>query len=96
MSSKSARSQTLVLRVTPAAKLVLAAAAAADNLSLSEFVLDSALSRAEETLSVRGRFGLDAERWGAFLAALDADPRPLPNIEKLFSAPSPFDAGVTS
>ena len=33
-------------------------------------MLDSALSRAEETLADRRLFGLDAERWAAFLAAL--------------------------
>lgn len=44
---------------------------------MSEFVLESALARAEETLPDRQRFGLDAERWTAFLEALHAPPRPL-------------------
>lgn len=96
MPSPSTRTEKLDLRITPAAKLALAAAAAADNRSLSEFVLDSALTRAEETLAMRRHFGLNAEKWGAFMAALDADPRPLPGVEKLFSAPSPFEAGRLS
>ncbi len=87
------RSEKLDLRLTPAAKRMLHAAAAAERRSVSEFVLDSALSRAEETLADRRFFGLDAERWEAFLAALDAPPRPLPRLERLFGEPSIFEDG---
>ena len=66
------RSEKLDLRLTPIAKRMLYAAAAAARRSVSEFVLDSALARAEETLADRRLFGLDAERWEAFMAALDA------------------------
>ena len=90
------RSEKLDLRLTPAAKQLLHAAAAAERRSVSEFVLDSALSRAEETLADRRFFGLDAERWEAFLAALDAPPRPLPRLERLFAEPSVFEGGDTS
>ncbi len=87
------RSEKLDLRLTPAAKQLLHAAAAAERRSVSEFVLDSALSRAEETLADRRFFGLDAERWAAFLAALDAPPRPLPRLERLFAELSLFEGG---
>lgn len=87
------RSEKLDLRLTPAAKQLLHAAAAAERRSVSEFVLDSALSRAEATLADRRFFGLDAERWQAFLAALDAPPRPLPRLERLFAEPSLFEGG---
>jgi uncharacterized protein (DUF1778 family) len=33
-------------------------------------------------------FGLDAERWEAFLAALEAPPREIPQLEKLMREPS--------
>ena len=79
------RSEKLDLRLTPAAKRMLHAAAAAERRSVSEFVLDSALSRAEETLADR-----------RFLAALDAPPRPLPRLERLFAEPSVFEGGDTS
>ena len=59
--------------------------------SVSEFVLRSALSRAEETLPDRQRFGLNAEQWEQFHAALDAPPRPLPRLAKLLNEPSVFD-----
>lgn len=85
------RSEKLDLRLTPAAKRTLYAAARAAHRSVSEFVLESALSRAEETLADRRLFGLDAERWETFLAALDAPPRALPRLERLFGTPSLFE-----
>lgn len=85
------RSEKLDLRLTTEAKQMLAAAARATRRSVSEFVLESALARAQETLPDRQRFGLDADRWQAFLAALDAPPRPLPRLKRLFDEPSPFE-----
>lgn len=96
MPTVTTRTEKLDLRITPAAKSALAAAAAADNRSLSEFVLDSALRRAEETLAMRRHFGLNAERWGEFLAALDSEPRELPRVRALFAQPSPFEGGSGS
>ena len=37
------------------------------------------------------RFGLDAEQWTAFLAALDAPPRHHPRMERLLRESTPFD-----
>ena len=86
-----ARTKKLDLRLSADAKGVLVAAAAATHRSLSQFVLESALSQAEATLADRQRFVLDAERWAAFMAALDAPAQPLPRIERLFQEPSSFD-----
>ncbi len=85
------RSEKLDLRLTPEAKRVLNAAAEASRRSVSDFVLESALARAQETLPDRQHFGLDAERWEAFLAALDAPARKLPRLKRLLSKPSVFE-----
>ncbi|CAM5761115.1 hypothetical protein LMIY3S_00031 [Labrys miyagiensis] len=85
------RSEKLDLRLTPEAKRVLNAAAQASRRSVSDFVIESALARAQETLPDRQHFGLDAERWQTFLAALDAPPRPLPRLRKLLAEPSVFE-----
>ena len=85
------RTQKLDLRLTPAAKQTLVAAAAAARRSVSDFVLDSALSRAAETLADRQHFGLDAQRWSAFTAALDAPARDLPRTQRLLNEPSVFE-----
>jgi uncharacterized protein (DUF1778 family) len=93
MTKQANRTEKLDIRLTPKAKRTLQAAAVAERRKVSEFVLESALARAEETLADRQRFGLDAERWGAFLEALDAPPRDLPRVRRLFEEPSPFESG---
>ena len=85
------RTEKLDLRLTRSAKRVLQSAAAAARRSVSEFVLESALARAEETLPDRQRFGLDTERWTAFQAALDGPARPNPRLKKLLQRPSVFE-----
>ena len=87
------RSEKLDLRLTPEDKRKLVAAAELDHRSVSDFVLRSALDRAEETLPDRRYFGLNAEQWAAFMEALDAPPRELPRIERLFREPSVFEIG---
>jgi uncharacterized protein (DUF1778 family) len=88
MPTHSARTTKLDLRLSPEAKRTLNAAARASNRSVSQFVLDSALSRAEETLP-----DLNAEQWEAFMTALDAPTRDTPRLRRLLREPSIFDAG---
>jgi uncharacterized protein (DUF1778 family) len=85
------RSEKLDLRVAPTDKQKIAAAAAVENRSVSEFILHSALLRADAILIDRTHFGLDAERWEAFMAALDAPPRRFGRLEQLFKEPSVFE-----
>jgi uncharacterized protein (DUF1778 family) len=85
------RTEKLDLRLTRSAKRVLQSAATAAKRSVSEFVLESALAKAEETLPDRQRYGLDADRWAAFQAALDAPTRPNVRLRKLLTKPSVFE-----
>jgi uncharacterized protein (DUF1778 family) len=91
MSETSARSEKLNLRLSLAAKRLIQAAAEANARSVSEFVLESALARAEETLPDRRRFGLNASQWAEFQAALDAPTRPAPRMAALLEGPGVFD-----
>ena len=93
MPTTETRSEKLDLRLTASAKRTLQIAALAAHRSVSEFVLESALARAEETLPDRRLFGLSAGKWEAFLAALSAPPRPAPRLAKLLRKPSVFDRG---
>ncbi|MER8885198.1 MULTISPECIES: DUF1778 domain-containing protein [unclassified Mesorhizobium] len=90
MTTRTTRSEKLDLRLTPQAKRTLATAAATERRSLSDFVLESALARAEETLADRRSLHLDAEKWVAFMAALDAPTRDLPRLKRLLNEPSIF------
>ena len=85
------RTEKLDLRLTPAAKRLLQSAARSTHRSIREFVLESALRQAEETLPDRQRFGLDTAQWKAFHAALDAPPQALPRLSRVLDEPSVFD-----
>jgi uncharacterized protein (DUF1778 family) len=85
------RTEKLDLRLSADAKRMLAMAAAAERRSLSDFVLQSAIQRAEEALADRRTFLLDKEKWEAFMAALDAPPRDSPRLRRLLNEPSIFD-----
>ena len=91
--SAERRTEKLEIRVSPSEKAKLQAAAQAIHRNMSVFVMDSALSRAEDTITERQVFGLDAERWQAFQAALDAPVRPLPRLKALLEEPGFFDLG---
>lgn len=88
----TARSEKLDLRLTPEAKRRIFAAAEAQHRSVSDFVLQSAMERADEALADRQRFSLSPENWKKFLAALDAPPRDLPRMKRLMTEPGFFDA----
>src|ERR1700686_3608565 len=80
-----ARSERVVLRMPPAAKRPLQRAAAVANKTLTEFLLDSGLNAALDTLADRRVFQLDEKRWDAFMAALDAPPKRNPKLRKLLA-----------
>lgn len=96
MAGLTPRSEKLDLRITPAAKQMLYHAAATVKRSVSDFVLESALARAEETLADRRHFGLNAEQWEAFLAALDAPPRRHARLERLLTEPSALEESASA
>jgi uncharacterized protein (DUF1778 family) len=96
MAATTVRSEKLDLRLTAEAKRTLNAAAKAMHRSVSEFVLESALARAQEALPDRQHFGLSAERWQEFLEALDAPTRPMPRLKRLFETQSVFEQGQSS
>lgn len=91
MSTKTIRSEKLDLRLTANAKLSLQTAAQASHKTLSDFVLESALARADRVLAERQVFRLDARKWDAFLKALDAPVKKRPRLARLLSEPGLLD-----
>jgi uncharacterized protein (DUF1778 family) len=89
----TSRSEKLDLRLTAEAKRVLQSAAVATHRSVSEFVLESALARAAETLPDRQRFGLDTKAWSQFQSALDAPASAKPRLAKLLKERSVVERG---
>jgi uncharacterized protein (DUF1778 family) len=84
------RTEKLDFRISESAKVKLQAAASVSHRSVSDFVLESALSKAEETLADRRTFGLNDKAWDALQDALDAPPRPLPKLKALLNKPGFF------
>jgi uncharacterized protein (DUF1778 family) len=95
MPARALRTEKLDLRVSPSTKRTLEAAASASNRTVSAFVLESALARAEEALADRRTFSLSKTKWTEFGAALDAPTRPLPRMQRLLVEPDFFDAAPT-
>jgi uncharacterized protein (DUF1778 family) len=85
------RTDRLDLRISTEAKQALQAAALVRQTSVSDFVLASALEAAQEALADRNRFGLKAEQWAAFQAALDAPPASYPRLKQLLQERSLFE-----
>ena len=77
------RSERVDLRMTPSAKQTLMQAASAANKTLTEFLLDSGLHAAYETLADRRTFVLDERHWDEFVTALDAPPADNPRLRSL-------------
>lgn len=96
MPVKTRRTEKLDLRLTHEAKQTLSAAASARGRSMSDFVLESALNRAEEALMDRRQFHLSADQWASFLKALDAPARPSARLKRLLKEPSVFEAKKSS
>lgn len=89
--SRMVRSEKLNLRLTSEAKKLITDATNSLRRSVSDFVLESALARAEETLPDRRHFRLNDTQWAAFMAALDAPPRTVPRMKRLLNEPSIFE-----
>jgi uncharacterized protein (DUF1778 family) len=73
-NTPESRSERVDLRMTPAAKHTLQQAAALNNKTLTEFLLDSGMHAAYDTLADRRAFVLDEQSWTDFMAALDVPP----------------------
>ena len=79
------RSERVDLRMTPSAKRTLQQAAALTHKTLTEFLLDSGLNSAFDTLADRRVLRLDDASWKAFMSALDAPPKNNPRLRKLLA-----------
>lgn len=85
------KDERIDLRLSASAKALLQRAAAVRHKTVTEFVLDSGLAAAAETLADRREFLLDEAQWRAFTAALDAPAKPKPQLERLLRTQSLFE-----
>ena len=87
------RSATISLRIPVQRRELIDRAAKATGKTRTEFILDSAGRAAEDALLDQRMFHLDAEHHEAFMAALDAPPRPeaVAKLRKLLAEPTPWE-----
>ena len=85
------KSERIDIRTTPRVKRALQEAAVARNKTVTEFILDVALTEAAELRANQRLFVLDDAQWQAFTAALDAPPKSRPRLEALLREPGGFD-----
>ncbi len=81
----------LELRLEPANRRLLDEAAAASAMSTSAFVLSHATAAAHQVLADRTRFVLPDDRWDAFVALLEREERPQPELAAFLARRSVFD-----
>jgi uncharacterized protein (DUF1778 family) len=86
------KDDVIQIRASADAKAVLNRAAALRGQKLSEFMLDSARQRAEETILDQRTFFLDAKAHARFLALLDSPPKPSAKIRVRFNRKAPWEA----
>jgi uncharacterized protein (DUF1778 family) len=91
LSMSESRSERVDLRMTPSAKRTLQQAASVANKTLTEFLLDSSLHAAADTLADRRVFAIDEQRWAEFQAALDAPPADNPKLGALLARKPAWD-----
>ncbi|OKJ95674.1 type II toxin-antitoxin system TacA family antitoxin [Amycolatopsis sp. CB00013] len=89
-AQRAPREGRLNLRASSRQETLLRHAAAATDRSVTDFVLDSAVTQAERVLADRRWFVLDDERWQEFERLLEVPVHETPKLTKLFGKPSPF------
>jgi uncharacterized protein (DUF1778 family) len=65
-------------------------AAQLSHRSLSDFVLQAAITEAERVFADRTHFALDKTQWDAFVTILDRPAQANPRLAQLFEKPSLF------
>ena len=81
------RSKRIHLRATPKQERLIKVAAKRQGVNVTDFILESACEKAEQTLTDQTHFVVDERKWSLFMKALDEPPRVIPEIKRLFSAP---------
>lgn len=87
-SKNQTRSKRFNLRATPRQERLIRVAAESRGLNVTDFILESACEKAEEALTDQTQFLLNKKQWDQFMQALDAPPKVIPAVKKLFAKPS--------
>lgn len=84
------KERRLSIRATELEKAILAQAAQARHMNISQFVLQASLEAANAILVEQTEFRLPPDQWEAFCQRFDAPPEVIPALQQLFSEPELF------
>jgi uncharacterized protein (DUF1778 family) len=88
------KDKRLSIRMTDEQKALLKQAARAQNMSVTQFVLEASLDTAHSVLADpldQTLFHLPPDQWQAFCQRLDQPPQTNPALQKLFREQSPWE-----
>lgn len=89
---RASKDRRINLRATSVQESLIRAAADKRGISMTDFVLESACTRAEETIADQVHFVLSTKQWKAFNDALERPARVLPRLRKLLTEPSVLES----
>ena len=86
-TTQSARSRRINLRASAPQETLIRAGAKVRGVNMTDFILESACTRAEQIIADQTTFTLSPQQWKAFSEALDRPPmaKAKPRLQKLFS-----------
>ena len=86
--TKKSKDRRINLRATSTQETLIRAAADRRGISMTDFILESACTRAEEAIADQVHFLLSEKQWKAFKEALERPARVKPELRKLLTEPS--------
>jgi uncharacterized protein (DUF1778 family) len=91
VASRNNKDRRIHLRATSAQESLIRAAADRRGVSLTDFVLESACTKAEEDIADQVHFVLSSSQWKEFNDALERPASVKPSLRKLLTEPSILD-----
>jgi len=88
MPSQMRRTERLHFRATKKQAQLIRLGAKEAHSNISNFVLESACLRADQTLASKQHFELEPAAWAEFMTALDRPVQQKPNLRRLLTEPS--------
>lgn len=90
--SNAAKTDRIGLRVSKAQKALIASAASASQKDVSEFIIDSVIKQAEETILDQRLFILSDEDFRQLEKDLESKPAENPALAELLSTRAPWES----
>ncbi len=87
----ASKRQTLNIRIRPEDRDLIDRAARARGKNRTDFILDAARRAAEDAVLDQAVLGVTPEAFDAFLARLDAPPRPNDRLRETMRTPAPWE-----